>query len=562
MYGRMALVVALLVTTGVATADVIAHWSFDTDFSDTTPHGNHLSVGGSDPVITSTDWKLGGGALDLDGNDWLSIATAINFAASDPWSVAFWGKRRVGAAAPDGMVIGSAAEAGNFIWTPDNSNVVQGLRFRNTAGANADFSGIADDHLYHHWAVVADGTGSLEVYRDAVSLGTRFPSGGTQFKATGIGHAYNGTSQIYNGQIDELYVYDEAIDAQTVRSLFDAAGDDPDPPDPPEPTHYKVFLLAGQSNMDGRGLASELPTELQNPQPDVLLYEGGAASPLTPVGGRFGPEVTFGRTVADAFPEDDFVLIKHASGGIDLHTDWDPNSGPVYSALRTKVTNGLAALESNNSTTEIVGMLWTQGERDAKDNRTTAQYQADLVEFIADVRTRYGDDLPFFLSQLSIEQTNISAAQLEEIRAAQHNAAAMDSNVFMINTDSFGMKSDNLHFDALGLQALGNAFGAAYVESVSDSELMPGDIDQNGAVDRRDVVLFATHFGTDADSTFTTGDFNNDRITNVSDLALLQHQMAQRSQTEGLANAVPEPTTAMLLLGGVVFSLSWRRNGR
>jgi len=248
---------------------------------------------------------------------------------------------------------------------------------------------------------------------------------------------------------------------------------------------YKVFLLGGQSNIAGRAAASGLPPELQAAQGDVLLYEGSALGVLAPKSdGTFGPEITFGRTIADALPDDNFAFIKYGVGGTDLYNDWDPSTGGTYSTFRTKVTNGLAALQSGGNTTEIVGMLWVQGERDAKANRTTAQYEVDLVEFIADVRTRYGADLPFYLSRLSSLQTNITPGQLAEIRPAQANVAAGDANATMIDTDTFGMKSDNLHFNASGQQDLGNAFAAAYLGSGPGPDPEPGaiarwDIDSN-----------------------------------------------------------------------------------
>jgi len=225
-----------------------------------------------------------------------------------------------------------------------------------------------------------------------------------------------------------------------------------------------VFLLGGQSNMDGRGDEAGLPVELQNPQADVLFYHGSALTTLRPGSGTdFGPEVSFGRSVADTFPSEMFCLIKHAQGGTDLHSDWDPTSGSVYTAFRNTVTAGLAALTSSGHTYEVVGMLWTQGERDAKDDRTTAQYQADLNEFIADVRSRYGPELPFFLSRLSSGQTSISSSRLGEIRAAQENVAAADARAWLINTDDIGVEADNLHFNAAGQIALGERFSAAYV---------------------------------------------------------------------------------------------------
>lgn len=237
--------------------------------------------------------------------------------------------------------------------------------------------------------------------------------------------------------------------------------------------HVKVILLGGQSNMDGRGDSDDLPQGLKSPQNDVLFYYRGNASltTLRPGSGRdFGPEIQFGRTIADEFSSDNFALIKHAVGGTDLHTDWDPSGGETYGEFRDTVKDGLGALTDAGHTYEIVGMLWTQGERDGKDGRTTAQYEADLNTFIGDIRTRYGEDLLFFLSRLSSGQTDVPANGLAQIRAAQSNVATNDSNAYLIDTDGFGLKDDALHFDAAGQVKLGKAFGHAYINAVNAPE--------------------------------------------------------------------------------------------
>ena len=239
--------------------------------------------------------------------------------------------------------------------------------------------------------------------------------------------------------------------------------------------HYRVVLLGGQSNMDGRGDTAGLPAQLQLPQTNVLFYHGqsGRSIPantwtnLAPGSGTdFGPEVTFGRTVADAFPTGHLALVKYASGGTDLENDWDPASGGVYTTFRNVVTGATNALTAAGHTFDFTAMLWTQGERDARNGRTQVQYEADLTEFIADVRARYGAALPFFVSQLSSDQTNLPAAGLAAIRAAQANIAAADPDTVMTVTDTFGLMTDNLHFNTDGQKSLGQALGTAFADFV------------------------------------------------------------------------------------------------
>jgi hypothetical protein len=134
------------------------------------------------------------------------------------------------------------------------------------------------------------------------------------------------------------------------------------------------------------------------------------------------------------------------------------------------VAAGLNALTTAGHTYQITGMLWTQGESDA--GRTTAQYEADLNEFIADVRANYGANLPFFISRLADTQTAINATGLANIRAAQANVATADPYAFLVDTDGMQMKSDNLHFDTTGQQQLGTAFGQAFVAEVPEPASM------------------------------------------------------------------------------------------
>lgn len=234
-----------------------------------------------------------------------------------------------------------------------------------------------------------------------------------------------------------------------------------------EAEHYKVFILGGQSNMYGADSKTEaLPEDLQKRQEDVLLYSGSEFSKLKPGSGRsFGPEVTFGRAIADALPHENFYLIKHSDGGTSLWNEWNLEDGRSYTRLRHVVEKGLETLTKAGHSYEIVGILWTQGERDAWNLRTTEQYESDLQAFIADLRSRYGEDLPFFFSRLSPKQT---ARPIEAVRLAQDYVADADPNAYLIDTDAMEMQRDNLHFTGQGYIDLGLAFAQAYLNTRSN----------------------------------------------------------------------------------------------
>lgn len=231
-----------------------------------------------------------------------------------------------------------------------------------------------------------------------------------------------------------------------------------------EGAHYKVFLLGGQSNALGRAPSSELPTSpvnLQVPQDDVLFYFGSTLTTLRPGSGRetteFGLEVSFGRAVADAFPTDNIAIIKYAAGATTLYNHWAPGSGPHYTAFRNTVTAGLAAIQAAGHTTEIIGMLWHQGESDAIDGQQAA-YQTNLTAFITDIRNRYGADLPFLIGE--IRRSNGPA--FVKVADAQIAVAAADSNAVFVPASDLSFL-DIYHFDAPSQITLGKRFSSAYI---------------------------------------------------------------------------------------------------
>ncbi|MDD4443388.1 MAG: sialate O-acetylesterase, partial [Kiritimatiellae bacterium] len=85
----------------------------------------------------------------------------------------------------------------------------------------------------------------------------------------------------------------------------------------------RVFLLAGQSNMEGVGVAAFAPGNLLV-QPQVLLYHSPSVrspwpanqwNPLAPAGvsaTNFGPELSLAYRLSEGYTNDCIALIKHA----------------------------------------------------------------------------------------------------------------------------------------------------------------------------------------------------------------------------------------------------------
>lgn len=233
-----------------------------------------------------------------------------------------------------------------------------------------------------------------------------------------------------------------------------------------------VFLLGGQSNMLGRAPSSSLPTSpvnLKLAQPDVLFYTGPggssvAANTLTTLrpgsGTDIGPEVSFGRSIADLAPSHNIALIKYAAGGTNLYSDWNPSTGVQFANFKSTVAAGLQALINAGHTPNIVGMLWHQGESDADTAAHASGYATRLAAFIAAVRSLYGTNLPFLIGE--IHRIN---ANSDTVADAQIAVAAADPYAAFVPASDLTFQ-DSLHFNTAGQVALGERFADAALDLV------------------------------------------------------------------------------------------------
>jgi hypothetical protein len=244
----------------------------------------------------------------------------------------------------------------------------------------------------------------------------------------------------------------------------------------------KVYILAGQSNMDGRGRKSELVGELARwvkPQADVRIaysnstrrgpYATEGFVPLEPgysvppgtkerklPGDTFGPEVSFGRAMADAHPDDRILLIKFSEGGTSMHKDWMPGVAHdgLYPQFLAFVRRSLKSLSDAGQTPQLAGMIWHQGESDA--SLPEGEYQRLLTDFIAHVR-----------EDLEAPQLNFVIGEVydnghrDRVRAGQRATAAAVPNVVFVPVEGLKTLDAGTHFDTRSQIELGRRLAAA-----------------------------------------------------------------------------------------------------
>ena len=161
---------AIIITVGIALVvltfishvqgGVYSHYSFDSDYRDSSGNGRHGALtdvgtmGDSGITADVTDLKFGGGALNLTSDrDYVAIPSKT-FSSGIPYSIAFWAKKAPG-------------DTGEGLTDANNAAADLGLTVDQTTGTNpADIASL--DFTFE-----ADGINDVEIqFFEVNNLGT------------------------------------------------------------------------------------------------------------------------------------------------------------------------------------------------------------------------------------------------------------------------------------------------------------------------------------------------------------------------------------------------------
>jgi Carbohydrate esterase, sialic acid-specific acetylesterase len=233
--------------------------------------------------------------------------------------------------------------------------------------------------------------------------------------------------------------------------------------------HFHLFLLAGQSNMAGRGAVKALGSEARAADPRVLALNRSlewqpAVDPIhwdkSSAGAGLGKP--FGKQIAALAPGITVGLIPAACGGSSISV-WAPgrhfdqtDSHPYDDAL----ARARHAMKSGS----LKAILWHQGESDT-DPQNAPLYEQRLTELIARFRADLQmPELPFIIGQLGRFDGKPWNAGQAEVDRAQQAVAAKVNNVHFVGSQGL-TSEDNLHFDTASQKVLAARFAVAYREA-------------------------------------------------------------------------------------------------
>ena len=248
------------------------------------------------------------------------------------------------------------------------------------------------------------------------------------------------------------------------------------------PKPVKVFVLAGQSNMEGQGVVKSDPQRnegkgsleflVKEPasaerfkrlvdsagkwvvREDVWIWYLDRKGPLTVGYGAkedlIGPELGFGTVIGDAL-DNQVLLIKVAWGGKSLAQDFRPPSsggevGPYYAEILKHTRDVLEHLKTyfpayDGRGYELAGFGWHQGWNDRVNQAFNDEYEKNMANFIRDIRKDLGvKNLPFVIAETGMsgrEEEHPRALSLMRAQAAVAEYPEFKGNVAFVGTRDF-----------------------------------------------------------------------------------------------------------------------------
>lgn len=235
----------------------------------------------------------------------------------------------------------------------------------------------------------------------------------------------------------------------------------------PAKENFWIFIMAGQSNMAGRGLVGPQDTI---PNKQILTINSSnewilAKEPLH----FYQPKLTgldcglgFGRELLNKLNDSIYIgLIPCAIGGSSV-SQWLNDS--VHNNIKL-YSNFIKKSEFAQKYGTIKAIIWHQGESDATQE-DIINYKTELVKLIQNFRSSVGNDsLPFIMGELGLyAKDGEYAACRDTINTILKEIANNDPYSQLVHTGDLEYKeNDPGHFNAEALRILGERYADKYL---------------------------------------------------------------------------------------------------
>jgi hypothetical protein len=234
----------------------------------------------------------------------------------------------------------------------------------------------------------------------------------------------------------------------------------------PSKENFHLFLLAGQSNMAGRGRVTEENNKVHS-RVFALSKEGKWKPAVDPIHwdknvAGVGLAKSFAIKLADNKKDIYIGLIPAACGGSPI-SSWGPgayheqtNSNPYDDAI--------ARAKRAKKDGVLKGILWHQGESDSKPE-LAQDYNEKLLKVIQRFRKELDDPaLPFIIGQMGQFPQSPWKNSKRMVNKAQIMISINGPNVEFVHSNGLSCKKDKVHFNAQSIREFGKRYAKVYLD--------------------------------------------------------------------------------------------------
>lgn len=241
----------------------------------------------------------------------------------------------------------------------------------------------------------------------------------------------------------------------------------------PEKENLWVFIMAGQSNMAGRGFVE--PQDTVTNKRIITINKANewvyAKEPLhfyEPSMTGLDSGLSFAKELLKYIPKNVTVAILPCAVGGSSIEQWLNDESHRGVKLLSNMGSKIALAQKVGN---LKAVLWHQGESNANE-KSIPSYGAKLKQLTDDFRQMAGNDnLPILMGQLGHYAIPAEKQKRwDRLNNVIEDYTLKDPDSYLILTDSLEHRGDHLHFNSSSQRELGKRFAHKYVENVLNAK--------------------------------------------------------------------------------------------
>ncbi len=233
----------------------------------------------------------------------------------------------------------------------------------------------------------------------------------------------------------------------------------------PNKNNVWVFIMAGQSNMAGRGFVEPQDT-ISNKRILTINKKGELIYAKEPIH-FYEPKMTgldlgmsFSKSILEKVPDSISVLIIPTAVGGSSIEQWIKNSKHRNVELFKNFKN---KVEMGTSYGMLRGILWHQGESNTIEDSLILNYDINLSKLFSKFRVVSGNkNLPIIVGELGSYSKN--KENWEKLNSKISSYTKADINASVVKTSDLTDRGDMLHFDSKSIRVLGRRYAEEFLK--------------------------------------------------------------------------------------------------